>query len=83
MVDVVVSKLKRFNLHDVEDIAAMVDRSLVSHGDLISRFRMAVDGYSMDSRADDLPKYVANLHRVERDLFDLAPTDIELSNWIG
>jgi hypothetical protein len=63
VVDVVVSKLKRFHATDVRDIEAMIDRGLVDHAALIERFRSAVDCYGMDSRADDLPKYVANLHR--------------------
>jgi hypothetical protein len=34
-------------------------------------------------RADDLPTYVDNLNRVERDLFDLPPTEIDLPPWVG
>jgi hypothetical protein len=83
VVDVVVSKLKRFNANDVSDIAAMVERDLVPHDDLILRFRSAVEIYSMDSRADELPTYVRNLNRVERDLFGLRPTEIELPHWVG
>jgi hypothetical protein len=83
VVDVVVSKLKRFNANDVSDIEAMVERDLVPHDDLILRFRSAVESYSMDSRADDLPSYVANLNRIERDLFGLPPTEIELPLGVG
>jgi hypothetical protein len=83
VVDVVVSKLKRLNANDLADIAAMVDLDLVSHQALIHRFRSAVDCFSADARADDLPKYVANLHRIERDLFDVAESEIELPSWIG
>jgi hypothetical protein len=41
----------------------------------ISDFR---ESYLMDSRADDLPDYVGNLNRIERDLFGLPPTEIDL-----
>src|SRR5688572_7815947 len=54
--DVVVSKLKRFIARDVEDLGAMIDRDVVSHRLLVERFRSAVDAWSMDARADDLPK---------------------------
>jgi hypothetical protein len=82
VVDVVVSKLKRFSPNDASDIAAMVDRGLVIHGDLIRQFRSAVDAYSMDARAPDLPKYVTRLHQVERDLLSVDETEIELPGWI-
>jgi len=38
--------------------------------------------FSYDARAEDLPKYVVNLHRVERDFFGIAPTKIDLPDWI-
>ena len=38
-VDVVVSKLKRFNPNDRTDIEAMVERSLVPYARLLARFR--------------------------------------------
>lgn len=82
VVDVVVSKLKRFHASDVSDIAAMVEHGLVPHDSLISRFRSAVENYEMDSRAGDLPRYVKNLHRVERDLLVVPETTIDLADWI-
>ena len=81
VVDVVVSKLKRFHANDVEDVAAMIERGLVDHARLVERFREAVDAFAMTAYADDLPKYVRTLHRVERDLFDVAETEIELPDW--
>jgi hypothetical protein len=81
--DVVVSKLKRFIARDVDDIRAMVDRNTVPHATLVDRFRAAVDAWAMDARADDLPKLVKRLHQVERDLFDVPETPIELPSWIG
>ena len=65
VVDVVVSKLKRFSADDQSDIDAMIDRGLVPHDRLLERFRDAVDMFSGDARASDLPKYVENLHRAE------------------
>lgn len=82
IVDVIVSKLKRFNVNDADDIRAMVDMGLVHHRKLIDRFQNAVDIYTMDARAEDLPTYVRNLHRVERDHFGTTETEIDLPDWI-
>ena len=53
VVDVVVSKLKRFNGNDLDDIRTMVDMELVEHEPLLERFRSAVDRFSMDARAGE------------------------------
>lgn len=82
VVDVVVSKLARFEANDQADIDAMVERGLVPHDALIERFRSAVYMFELDARAPDLPKYVANLHRVERDMLDVDETEIDLPSWI-
>jgi hypothetical protein len=82
IVDVLVSKLCPFRANDQADIEAMIDRRYVEHEKLIARFRDAVDYFSCDARADDLPKYVANLHKVELDYFDVAATPIELPSWV-
>jgi hypothetical protein len=82
IVDVVVSKLKRFNANDFSDIEAMVDRGLVRHDALVERFKDAVDAFQMDARAEDLPMCVANLHVVERDMLIVPETNIELPPWI-
>lgn len=82
VVDVVVSKLKRYSANDQADIAAMIERDLVPHDALVARFLAAVDAFSGDARAEELPKYVANLHRVERDLLDVDETEVELPKWI-
>jgi hypothetical protein len=55
VVDVVVSKFKRAHAVDMDDIAAMVDAGTVPHARLIERFRSAVDLFSCDARASDLP----------------------------
>jgi hypothetical protein len=78
VVDVVVSKFARFSTNDQSDIDAMIDRDLVPHDLLIVRFKAAVDGFEMDARADKLPRYIGNLHRVERDSFNIDPTTIEV-----
>lgn len=82
VIDVVVSKLKRFKQNDADDVRAMIDRNFVPHARLIERFKSAVDGFSMDSRAEDLPKLIANLHRVERDMFRVQETQIDLPDWM-
>jgi hypothetical protein len=82
VVDVVVSKLKRYHANDQSDIDAKIDLGLVPHERLVERFRAAFDVFSGDARAEDLPKYVANLHRVERDMLVVTETEIELPSWI-
>ena len=76
------SKLKRFHANDVSDIEAMVDLKKVDHARVIDRFRAAVETSAMDARAEDLPRYVRNLHRIERDCFQVAETRIDLPSWI-
>lgn len=82
VVDVVVSKLKRFHANDQSDIDAMIQRDLVPHARLIDQFRTAVDAFIGDSREADLPKYIDNLHRVERDMLGVPETEFELPSWI-
>ena len=82
VVDVVVSKLKRFHANDRYDIQAMVDQGLVPHGLLLDRFRSAMDAFSLDARAAELPIYLANLHLVERDFLGTDETEIELPSYI-
>jgi hypothetical protein len=82
VVDVVVSKFKRAHADDMADVAAMVDAEVVPHVRLIERFRSAVELFSYDARASDLPKYIAALHRAERDYFGVPETEIELPEWI-
>jgi hypothetical protein len=60
----------------------MIDLELVPHAVLIERFRSAVDSFLLDARAEDLPKCVENLHRVERDLFGTSETEIDLPDWL-
>ncbi|MDP2866244.1 MAG: hypothetical protein Q8O90_08380 [Elusimicrobiota bacterium] len=80
--DVAVSKLKRFTSNDAADIRAVVEKGLINPGLLVSRFRAAVDAYSTDARAEDLPRYIKNLHTVERDFLEVDESEIELPEWM-
>lgn len=80
VVDVIVSKLKRFNANDVNDADAMIRLGLVDHADIVVRFRSAFEEFRHDGRAADLERYVANLHRVERDLLGVSETEFDLSS---
>lgn len=83
IVDVVISKLKRFIARDVDDIDAMIQRQAVPHDDFVARFRDAVEYNSLGAGADDLPRYVERFHQVERDMFGVPETAIELPSWLG
>lgn len=78
VVDVVVSKLKRFSPNDISDIDAMVNRGLVRHEPLLERFRSAYDEFTYDARAADLPKIVRHLNQVERDMLGESETEFDL-----
>lgn len=78
VIDVVLSKLKRYNSDDANDIRAMADRKLLDHALLVSRFEAAADWFSSDARAPDVPRYLKNLHKVERDILDVPVSEIEL-----
>lgn len=80
--DVIVSKLKRFSASDVSDADAMIRTGVVSHDRFVERFRSAIDTFAYDARADDIPEYVSRFHRVERDMFEVDETEIELPSWI-
>lgn len=80
VVDVIVSKLKRFNANDVSDADAMIKLGLVDHAELVARFQSAFIEFSHDNRAADLERYLANLNRVERDLLGVSETEFDLSN---
>jgi hypothetical protein len=76
VVDVVVSKLARFHTDDRSDIEAMIDRELVSHERLVTRFKDAIDYHLGDARAEELPRYCRNLNVVERDMFPPVEEDV-------
>ena len=81
--DVVVTKLMRFNANDASDVKAMVDLGLVKRKDLVQRFESAVDNFSMDARAEDLPRCIRNLNTVERDHLRVPESKIDLPDWMG
>ncbi|MBI5211633.1 MAG: hypothetical protein HY927_16815 [Elusimicrobia bacterium] len=78
VVDVVLSKLKRYKPDDINDISAMADKGLLDHGTLVARFKAAADWFSLDARAPDVPRYLENLRSVERNILDVPPSEIEL-----
>lgn len=79
VVDIVVSKLARFNANDASDIDAMIQRRLVSHQELVAVFYDAMD--FVPDQSHKFRDYVHHLHIVERDLFGVAETEIELPSW--
>lgn len=66
VIDIVVSKLKRFHGNDRSDIDAMIQLGLVPHAQLVERFQSAE--FTFDARAVQLPAYVENFNQVERDM---------------
>ncbi|MBS2016233.1 MAG: hypothetical protein JST00_25345 [Deltaproteobacteria bacterium] len=74
----VVSKVKRYHAMDAQDVEAMIRAGHASHAAVVNAFLEAVDWFSMDARAEELPRYVENLHRVERDIFGVDETEIDL-----
>lgn len=81
VVDVVVSKLARFNANDRADVDAMVARELVFHGDVVACFVEAVD-FKVDLTWGEFTRYVRNLHAVERDMFGVTPTEVQEPSWL-
>ncbi|PCI31284.1 MAG: hypothetical protein COB53_13495 [Elusimicrobia bacterium] len=76
--DVVLSKLKRYNNDDKNDIRAMAQQERLDHKRLVARFEAAVEWFSMDARSQDMARYLRNLNTVERDILDCPPSKIEL-----
>lgn len=73
--DVVVSKLKRFNSNDTDDVRAMIEGDHVEHGRLIERFEEVVERYKFDGRVDRLPEMAERFNMAERDWFGVDETD--------
>lgn len=82
IIDVVVSKLKIFRPQDVSDIEFLANQNLLNNDPLVSRFKVAIDSFQMDARAEDLPQFVDNLHIVQRDFLGVEETQIELPDWL-
>jgi hypothetical protein len=81
VVDVVVSKLARFDANDVSDIDAMIGRGLVPHDQLLQRFNAALD-FVQDAQTEKFGSYATNLNTVERDMLNVDESEIELPSWI-
>lgn len=82
IIDVVVSKLKPFRAQDMDDIRCLADLGLIDSEVLVEQFKSAVEYWSMDARVSHLPKYVENLHVVQRDLLGVEESLIELPRWV-
>ena len=80
VIDIVVSKLKRFHGNDRSDIDAMIQLGLVPHAQLVERFQSAFTEFTFDARAVQLPAYVENLNQVERDMLGVGETPFDMSN---
>lgn len=83
IVDVVVTKLKTFRPRDVDDIHAMAEMGFVTKDNLVNRFNAAKDWWLMDARSEDLPRYIDNLHTVERDILCTSETPVDLPDDLG
>lgn len=82
LTDVVVSKLKRLNQNDADDIEALAKKGLLNHTELVERFEAAIDFLSTSGFAEDFPKFIANLNRVERDYLGVPESKIEFPGWM-
>ncbi|MFA6316576.1 MAG: DUF6036 family nucleotidyltransferase [Elusimicrobiota bacterium] len=78
VVDVVVSKFKRFSLNDEADVRGMAELGLLDHRALVRRFKSAVDRFQLDARAAELPRIIKNFNKAERDYLGAVPTTIDL-----
>lgn len=81
VIDVVVSKLKRFSVNDQGDIEEMANLGAVDPTLFLERFKNALDANSMSAVADDYPMIVDNFHAVQRDWLFVDESDVELPNW--
>lgn len=81
VIDVAVSKLKPMRPQDREDIRLLAQLGALPNDALVKRFCEAIDRWLMDARAEDLPKYIENLHTVQRDLLFVPETQIKLPSW--
>jgi len=82
VVDVCVSKLKRFNANDQVDIEAMANRGLLDKDVLLERFKSALELAEMSAYADDLPQVVMNLHIVVREWLYAEESRVDLPGWV-
>jgi hypothetical protein len=76
--DACVTKLKRFNANDQADLAAMTRLGKLDHARFLGRFLSAIDHCRGQAFSDDYPKIVGRFHQVERDIFLVPETHIDL-----
>lgn len=76
--DACVTKLKRFNGNDQADLAAMVQLQKLDHDQFLNRFLSAIDHCRGQAFADDYPRIVERFHQVERDIFLMPETPVDL-----
>ncbi|WP_306597714.1 DUF6036 family nucleotidyltransferase [Geothrix sp. 21YS21S-2] len=76
--DPCVTKLKRFNANDQADLGAMVRLQKLDYALFRDRFLSAIDHCRGQAFADDYPRIVDNFHQVERDIFLVSETAIDL-----
>ena len=80
--DVVVAKLIRLHRDDRRDIEAMVSRGLVNHARLVERFESAALRYGRSGQGDMIKRAIDNFHSVERDIFVVDESEIEIPDWM-
>jgi len=76
--DACITKLKRFNANDQADIAAMARLGLLDHLRFRDRFLSAIDHCRGQAFSDDYPKIVRRFNQVERDIFLVQESHINL-----
>jgi len=76
--DACITKLKRFNANDQADIAAMVRLEKLDHSRFLARFLSAIDFCRAQAFSDDYPRIVGRFHQVERDIFLVPETHVDL-----
>lgn len=81
LVDVAISKLKRFDSRDESDIDWLVANEYVSLQDFRARFHLAYDDAAESSKEDLLERVVRHFNRVERDYFAASETPVEPPDW--
>lgn len=80
--DVAVSKLARLHPDDLHDIEQLAERGVLTHDALVRRFLSAVDAQGFGGKGHILPRAIRNLNLVERDVFVVPETAIELPDWM-
>jgi hypothetical protein len=81
VVDVVISKLKRFSVNDQGDIEKMAELGVIDPVVFVERLQNAFEGNSMSAIVDDYPKILANFHAVQRDWLYMDETEMDLPSW--